>query len=569
MGKYRRMVHAEEEDGSEAGASAAADFFDSNNKAAAAIRQKAAEYALIDMLKWLDEEESSIGGADSSDSEEENNHHNHHKSDSFENLHKSNSKKDLGKSESLMSFGSVNTESSTMSSEAAKSAGRIAIFDATNSTNERRKWILEMCTSPERRPGKPTGCVFVESICDDEELLMENFKMKIECSPDYKGMPFEEALADLKRRVAKYEEAYETIDDDKLSYIKVFNLSTKIMVNHCYGRMAKTIVPALMAWNIGTRPIFLCRPGQTVAGIQLDDEDYVGGVDKDAANQYRDISRKSRKKLLQGYHLGDAGLKFSTDLFAFCRQESKEFLARKASVTDDKHTGTSKTGLAKRKETSDEPSFPLQIYTSTMPRAIQTAAWDDVCAAHAMEELTNLNPLDKGDFNGKELDEIQATDPKFFSKLARDPFRTRFPGGESYFDLTRRLESVLVDLEQQVVPTLVVSHVSTLQMIIAYFRNSPVEECTDIKVPLHTVIKFTPAKGGGWSESVHPISPLESGTLPEVQSISLQDSCHSAVILEEPVDVFSSPVPGTKKSPTKSPMGQMVRWTVPVDQEES
>ena len=84
----------------------------------------------------------------------------------------------------------------------------------------------------------------------------------------------------------------------------------------------------------------------------------------------------------------------------------------------------------------------------------------------------------------------------------------RFPGGESYKDLIKRLESVVVDLEQQVIPTLVVSHVSTLQVLIAYFRNSPIEEAMTIEVPLHSVIKFTPARGGGWSESQLPLSPV-------------------------------------------------------------
>lgn len=91
---------------------------------------------------------------------------------------------------------------------------------------------------------------------------------------------------------------------------------------------------------------------------------------------------------------------------------------------------------------------------------------------------------------------------------------SRFPGGESYKDLVRRLESIVVDLEQQVIPTLVVSHVSVLQLLIAYFRKSPVEECMHIEVPLHTVIKFTPARGGGWTESQFPLTP----TIPRTNS---------------------------------------------------
>jgi Histidine phosphatase superfamily (branch 1) len=88
----------------------------------------------------------------------------------------------------------------------------------------------------------------------------------------------------------------------------------------------------------------------------------------------------------------------------------------------------------------------------------------------------------------------------------------RFPGGESYRDLIRRLETVVVDLEQQVIPTLIVSHVSVLQMLIAYFRKSPVEEAMTIEVPLHTVVKFTPARGGGWTESQHELAPVYERT---------------------------------------------------------
>jgi broad specificity phosphatase PhoE len=93
------------------------------------------------------------------------------------------------------------------------------------------------------------------------------------------------------------------------------------------------------------------------------------------------------------------------------------------------------------------------------------------------------------------------------NKVSHAIFLFRFPGGESYKDLIRRLESVVVDMEQQVIPTLVVSHVSTLQLLVAYFRRSPVKECMHIEVPLHTVLKFAPARGGGWTETQIPLLP--------------------------------------------------------------
>ena len=81
-----------------------------------------------------------------------------------------------------------------------------------------------------------------------------------------------------------------------------------------------------------------------------------------------------------------------------------------------------------------------------------------------------------------------------------------FPGGESYSDLINRLESVIIDMEQHLGVVVAVSHVSVLQVLVAYFRSTTVEECTSIEIPMHTVLKFVPLRGGGWLESHHPLT---------------------------------------------------------------
>jgi len=91
-----------------------------------------------------------------------------------------------------------------------------------------------------------------------------------------------------------------------------------------------------------------------------------------------------------------------------------------------------------------------------------------------------------------------------------------FPGGESYRDLIRRVTSVVIDIEQQVIPTMVVSHVSILQCLMAYFRNTPVEECMSIEIPLHTVIKYTPVRGGAWKESRIRLCDVEGSAANEL-----------------------------------------------------
>jgi broad specificity phosphatase PhoE len=477
VGKYRRTAAAGACD---------ANFFDSKNAAAARMRQEAASAALRDMLRWLDnEEEGASGGA------------------------------------------------SAASANALRKKDRVGIYDATNSTKDRRDWILRECTDKTFRAGKPTGVVFVESICDDKDLLQENYMTKVNGSPDYIGMDKEEAMADILKRAALYEEAYETIDDDSQSYIKMYNLSSKILVNHIYGRMAKSIVPALMAWNIGTRPVFICRAGQTMDVVE------------------RETRRRS---MARSESLGPNGTAFRDALFEHMREECLDFVNRRKMVGSfipnlSTGTGTSINGMRKsgmscmslaslsspQNQAQEDDiyvgidgvtplPFPCHIMSSTMPRARQTVEWKDM--PYPVQMLSNLNPLDKGDFTGQELEDIAIEHPGWYQQLVEDPFHTRFPGGECYGDLTSRLESVVVDIEQQVGPVLVVSHVSILQVLVAYFRGTPVESCTSIALPLNTVLKFTPSKGGGWQESQFRVVSLSPSNC-DLKSMDNGMYCHN------------------------------------------
>jgi len=194
---------------------------------------------------------------------------------------------------------------------------------------------------------------------------------------------------------------------------------------------------------------------------------------------------------------------------------------KRESTMNVTNTGTSMSGLAPLFVEHDEEhdaDFPLRVLASTMRRSTETAKFDTFVTR--VEQLSALNPLDKGDFVGMELEELQHAMPNWYDMLEQDPFHTRFPGGECYRDLIERLGPVIIDIEQQVIPTLVVSHVSTLQTLIAYFRGTPVENCMSIEVPLHTVIKFSPVGGGGWSESQHPLLADPQKILPYVASES-------------------------------------------------
>jgi hypothetical protein len=83
-----------------------------------------------------------------------------------------------------------------------------------------------------------------------------------------------------------------------------------------------------------------------------------------------------------------------------------------------------------------------------MPRAVETVRWDEF--DFPVTELSTLNPMDKGDFAGKELEEIQKTNPSWYSRLEKNPFTTRYVESKKIgtcftctFQLLFRLHSVV------------------------------------------------------------------------------------------------------------------------------
>jgi 6-phosphofructo-2-kinase len=65
----------------------------------------------------------------------------------------------------------------------------VAVFDATNTTKARRKLLTERA-----REEKNALLVFIESICDDPEILAQNYKLKLQ-NDDYKHQDQQQALA--------------------------------------------------------------------------------------------------------------------------------------------------------------------------------------------------------------------------------------------------------------------------------------------------------------------------------------------------------------------------------------
>lgn len=224
------------------------------------------------------------------------------------------------------------------------------------------------------------------------------------------------------------------------------------MVNHIYGRMAKDLVPALMAWHIGSRPVYLCRAGRTLsAGSPSDDgsTSAANPMDLPPGNGSpvplrrlgSTASVNSRKR--RGDTLCKEGRAFRRNLWEFLHSEVIDFLLKRRSVVDNQNTGTSVSGLQNTGyyyggganddridqleelvEQSASGMIPIRILTSTMPRAVETVCFDEY--ELPCSQMSNLNPIDKGDLAGMEMEDIKHEDPLFFAQLQADSFRTRY-----------------------------------------------------------------------------------------------------------------------------------------------
>ncbi|KPP70597.1 6-phosphofructo-2-kinase/fructose-2,6-bisphosphatase-like, partial [Scleropages formosus] len=294
--------------------------------------------------------------------------------------------------------------------------GQVAVFDATNTTRERRDVILSFA----------------------KENSYKQVKLS---SPDYKDCDKDEAVEDFLKRIECYKTTYVPLDDDMdrdLSYIKIFNVGCRYLVNRVLDHIQSRIVYYLMNIHVTPRSIYLCRHGESELNL-------LGRIGGDSGLSVR-------------------GCQYANALGKFIREQN---------IRD------------------------LKVWTSHMKRTIQTAEALGV----PYEQWKALNEIDAGVCEEMTYEEIQEHYPEEFALRDQDKYRYRYPKGESYEDLVQRLEPVIMELERQE-NVLVICHQAVMRCLLAYFLDKSAEELPYLKCPLHTVLKLTPVAYGCKVESI-------------------------------------------------------------------
>ncbi|XP_035003958.1 6-phosphofructo-2-kinase/fructose-2,6-bisphosphatase 3 isoform X2 [Hippoglossus stenolepis] len=144
--------------------------------------------------------------------------------------------------------------------------GHVAVFDATNTTRERRDMILKF--------GDENGfkIFFIESVCDDPSVIASNImEVKVSC-PDYRDCNKTDAMLDFQRRIECYKTSYQPLDPDQhdrdLAFIKVIDVGRRFLVNRIQDHIQSKIVYYLMNIHIQPRTIYLCRHGESTDNLE-------------------------------------------------------------------------------------------------------------------------------------------------------------------------------------------------------------------------------------------------------------------------------------------------------------
>lgn len=354
-----------------------------------------------------------------------------------------------------------------------KGNGSVGIFDATNSTLPRRKQIMKKIRD---RAGPELNVLFVESVCQDQNLLESNMRLKLS-GPDYEGKDPVAALDDFKKRVAIYEKNYVPLGDyeeeNNMSYVKMIDVGRKMISHQVKGFLAGQAVYYLLNFNLSPRMIWITRHGESMDNVA----GKIGG-DSD---------------------LSENGEKYSQAMTRFIDKQRKEWEIHQA----DKIAHTHWPPVA-GDHTPPNPYFGSDtemknfcVWSSMLKRGIQTAQY--FCdEEYEVKQMRMLDELNAGYMEGLTYDEIRTKYSEEFERRRLDKISYRYPGpgGEGYLDVINRIRPVIVELERMTDHCLLVTHRSVARVLLAYFRGLKREDVADLDCPLGMLYQLEPKPYG-------------------------------------------------------------------------
>ncbi|KAK9708821.1 6-phosphofructo-2-kinase [Popillia japonica] len=304
----------------------------------------------------------------------------------------------------------------------------VAILDGPNVSRSQRQEIYDLISGE-----LGFRVMFIECVCENPSILEQNFKDILKYSVDYRDMAAKDALTDLTYKMAHYKAQYES---PTLGSELELPCPTVKLLEGGYGGLVAHGINGVKECKILSY-ISVPKPTQQVLYFSRHGE-----------SEFNVTGRIG----------GDAPLSPRGRLYA--------------------------QALAKHVQSLNIPS--LQVWTSTLKRTKATAAGIQAPQQH----LPELDEIYSGDCESLTYEELAAHFPRELALRDCEKLRYRYPQGESYLDVMKRLQSVLFQMESES-NILTISHQAVLRCVLGYFLDTEPEEVPYVHVPLHTIIKLT------------------------------------------------------------------------------
>ena len=350
--------------------------------------------------------------------------------------------------------------------------GSVGILDATNSTVERRKAVMQHIR---RRAGPELGVLFLESRCIDPAVLESNMRLKLS-GPDYKDQNPIKALEDFRKRVALYEQSYvplgEFEDRNNIAYVQMIDVGRKVVAHQTNGFLSSQVVYYLLNFNLSPRQIWITRHGESID------------------NQLGRIGGNSE--------LSENGHRYAKALTRFIdeqRRKWEDYQEQKARTTHFPPLPGDSTPPNPAYGPRDRPRH-FCVWSSMMVRAIQSVQYfneDD----YDLKQMRMLDELYAGKMEGMTYEEIKERFPEEYNHRKKEKLHYRYPdGGEGYLDVINRLRAVIIEVERMTDHVLLVTHRSVARVLLAYFLGLNRDEVADLDVPLGVLYMLDPKPYG-------------------------------------------------------------------------
>ncbi|KAF8637765.1 hypothetical protein AX17_002590 [Amanita inopinata Kibby_2008] len=429
--------------------------------------------------------------------------------------------------------------------------GQVVIYDANNGSRAAREALAEKFDK------KGIHVIYLESLCDNKEIIETNIRNVKISSPDYRGWDPDKAVQDYYLRIRDHELHYETVEETEWPFIKIINVGEKIEVNNIKGYLQSRIVFFLMNIHNRYRTIYFARSGQSLLEHSYKADSDLSPAGWDYAEKLKDflLERRAENLETRGLNPCERKLVIWTSTRRRAHHTAWPFLAAaQASLMVNVNPEPVQTSApastahhptitvsstvpavpsplavstpieapvpvhanapAPMLSSFSTPSVALLSHPATPPTPFSTPPLPPLASANPatvaspllnikVVEKTQMLEINPGIWDGLTPDLAKRYYPEDWDRFVKDPYSYRVPRAESYHDLSVRIEPILIELEREKEDLLIIGHASVIRCLLAYLIGLPPSEIPAIEIARGDLLEVVPTSYGVVSQAYH------------------------------------------------------------------